>query len=300
MTHTHQHEAADHGRAFAIGMALNLSFVAIEFMAGRMSHSLALVADAGHNLGDVFSLLLAWSAAILSKRHPTPGRTFGMRRSSILASLINAVVLLFVLGAIAWDAIQRFGAPVVIQAKLVIAVATVGVLINVATATLFAAARHGDLNIRGAFLHMASDAGVSLGVLVAGLMILKTGALWIDPVVSLIIVVVVLIGTWNLLRESVNLALDAVPEGISADDIRQYFGAISSVVEVHDLHIWAMSTTEAALTAHVVMREPTRDDAFLIRVEQDLHDRFGIHHATLQIETGSGSMYPCRCRLSPL
>lgn len=298
MGHGHDHGSADYGRAFAIGIALNLAFVVIEFIYGRLAHSLALVADAGHNLSDVLALLLAWGAAVLARRHPTPGRTYGMRRSSILAALINAVVLLLAVGAIAWEAIRRFSEPNPVAGGTVIWVAMIGIVINAATALLFLSGRKGDLNIRGAFLHMAADAGVSLGVVLAGIAILATGWLWLDPTVSLAIVVVILIGTWGLLRDSINLALDAVPGGIDLDGIRQYLASLPKVVEIHDLHVWGMSTTEAALTAHLVMAEAVCDDAFLARIESELHDLFGIEHATIQMETGN-PIYPCRCRLAP-
>jgi len=280
-----------------VGIVLNLGFVVVEFIYGQLAHSLALVADAGHNLSDVLALLLAWGAMVLARRRPTPGRTYGMRRSSILAALVNAVVLLVAVGAIAWEAVRRFGAPSPVAEKTVIWVAAIGIVINAGTALLFLSGRKGDLNIRGAFLHMAADAGVSLGVVLAGVAILATGWWWLDPVVSLVIVGVILIGTWDLLRDAVNLALDAVPEGVDLPGVRQYLAGLPNVVDVHDLHIWGMSTTETALTAHLVMAEAVCDDAFLARIEGELHTLFGIEHATIQVETGNPA-YPCRCRLA--
>jgi cobalt-zinc-cadmium efflux system protein len=257
-----------------------------------------LVADAGHNLSDVLALLLAWGAVLLSRRRPTPGRTYGMRRSSILVALVNAVVLLVAVGAIAWEAVRRFSEPAPVAEQTVIWVAMIGIIINTGTALLFLSVRKGDVNMRGAFLHMAADAGVSLGVVLAGGAILVTGWGWLDPVVSLAIVVVILIGTWDLLRDSVNLALDAVPESVDLQGVRQYLAGLPKVVDVHDLHIWGMSTTETALTAHLVMTAAICDDAFFARIENELHTLFGIEHTTIQVETGNPA-YPCRCRLTP-
>jgi cobalt-zinc-cadmium efflux system protein len=290
MAHTHNrehsHGPANYGRAFALGIVLNTGFVILEATYGYWSHSLALVADAGHNLSDVLSLLLAWGAAWLAQRLPTQNRTYGFRRSSILAALINAVVLLIAIGGIAWEAIRRFGNPEPVAAGMVIWVAAVGIVINTATALLFLSGRKGDLNIRGAFLHMAADAGVSLGVVLSGIAIIVTGWTWLDPVVSLAIAVVILIGTWGLLRESVNLALDAVPKGIDMQGVQDFLARLQGVESVHDLHVWAMSTTETALTAHLIIPEATFTDEFLNQAAKDLHDRFGIEHTTLQVETG--------------
>lgn len=294
----HEHGTVNYGRVFAIAVVLNLGFVVVEFLYGQLAHSLALVADAGHNLSDVLALLLAWGAIVLARRRPTPGRTYGLRRSSILAALANAVVLLVVVGAIAWEAVRRFSVPTPVAEQTVIWVAAIGIVINTGTALLFLSGRQGDMNIRGAFLHMAADAGVSLGVVLAGVAILATGWWWLDPVVSLVIVVVILVGTWDLLRDAVNLALDAVPERVDLHGISQYLAGLPKVIDVHDLHIWGMSTTETALTAHLVMTEAVCDDAFLARVEGELHQLFGIEHTTLQIETGHPA-YPCRCRLAP-
>ncbi|HEY3742199.1 MAG TPA: cation diffusion facilitator family transporter [Bryobacteraceae bacterium] len=300
--HGHSHgggAGANFGRAFAIGVALNLSFVIIEVIYGRIANSIALVADAGHNLGDVLALMLAWAASILALRQPTPSRTYGMRRASILAALINAVVLLVTLGGIAWEAIRRLSDPTGTNGRLVMIIAAIGIVINGVTAYLFASG-HDDLNIRGAFTHMAADAVISLGVVLAGAAMLWTGWLWLDPVVSLAISVVILFGTWSLLRDSVNLALDAVPAGIDCDSVATYLGTLPCVVGVHDLHVWGMSTTEAALTAHLVMRERDGgvvENKFLAETEHELQHRFGIGHVTLQLESGDEKSTACRCSL---
>lgn len=289
MAHAHNHGPASYGRAFALGVLLNTGFVILEATYGYWAHSLSLVADAGHNLSDVLSLLLAWGAAWLAQRQPTQYRTYGFRRSSILAALVNAVVLLLAIGAIAWEAIQRFRAPEPVAAGTVMWVAAVGILINTATALLFRAGRKDDLNIRGAFLHMAADAAVSLGVVISAGLILATGWEWLDPAVSLIIVAVILIGTWGLLRESVNLALDAVPEGIDMPSVQSYLTQLPGVTSIHDLHVWAMSTTETALTVHLTIPAATFTDDFLNGTAEDLHERFGIEHTTIQVETGNAS-----------
>jgi cobalt-zinc-cadmium efflux system protein len=288
----HTHAPANFGRAFAIGVGLNLVFVAVEAAWGLRGHSLALLADAGHNLSDVLGLLLAWGAGTLSRRAPSERRTYGFRRSSTLAALFNALLLLVAVGGIAWEAVGRFSHPAPVAGGTVIWVAAVGIAINAATAFLFMSGRKGDLNIRGAFLHMAADAGVSLGVVLAGAAILATGWQWIDPVVSLIIAVVILVGTWGLLCDSVNLALDAVPEGVDVSAVRQYLEGLPEVTEVHDLHIWGMSTTETALTAHLVMPSGRPEDGFYQRAAKEMHDRFGIEHVTLQVESGNPA-HPC-------
>jgi cobalt-zinc-cadmium efflux system protein len=288
----HSHAPANFGRAFAIGIALNLSFVIAEAGFGGLAHSLALLADAGHNLSDVFGLLLAWGAIALARRRPTERRTYGLRRSSILAALFNAIILLVAVGAIAWAAIGRLLNPAPVGEEIVIWVALIGILINGFTAFLFMSGSKGDLNIRGAYLHMAADAAVSAGVVLAGFVILFTGWVWLDPVVSLIIVAVIVWGTWGLLRDSVNLALDAVPEGIEVPKVSKYLEGLPDVSEVHDLHIWAMSTTETALTAHLVRAVPSCDDALLEQASKELHDQFGIEHITLQFETGNAA-HPC-------
>ena len=290
--HEHSHAPQNYNRAFIIGIILNGGFVTIEATYGIFANSLALLADAGHNLSDVLGLVLAWGASILSRRPPTSSHTYGLRRSSILAALFNAIFLLLVTGGIAWEAVQRFRAPSSVEGSLIIGVAAVGIAINTATALLFVSGRKNDLNIRGAFLHMAADALVSLGVVLAGIAILTTGWLWFDPVVSLIIVTVIVIGTWQLLLESVNLALDGVPTGIELVAVRTYLEQVSEVSEVHELHIWAISTTETALTVHLVMPTGCPNDGFLTQLCSELHDLFAIDHATIQVETGDRS-YPC-------
>ena len=294
--HTHSHAPANYGRAFAIGVTLNLGFVIAEFFYGQASHSLALVADAGHNLGDVLSLLLAWGAMLLSRRLPSERRTYGFRRSSILASLVNAVMLLVTVGAVSWEAIKRLADPSPVGETTVIWVAAVGILVNGITAFLFMAGREHDLNIKGAFLHMASDAAVSLGVVLAGVVILFTNWYWLDPVVSLIVMAVILLGTWGLLRDSVNLALDAVPEGIEMPAVANYLRSLPGVADVHDLHVWGMSTTEAALTAHLVMPAAACEDSLLSDICSQLHNEFGIEHTTIQVERGDPA-HPCSLAL---
>jgi len=281
----HVHAPATFGSAFAIGITLNLGFVIVEVVYGIFAHSLALVADAGHNLGDVLGLLLAWGATFLARTAPTERRTYGLRSSSILAALFNAIFLLITVGAIAWEAIRRFGNPTAVEPRTVIGVAVVGIIINAATALMFMSGRKGDLNIRAAFLHMVADAAVSAGVVVAGFLIIATNWLWIDPVISLVIAAVIIWGTWGLLRDSVNLALHAVPQGIEMAKVRQYLSSLPHVTEVHDLHVWPMSTTETALTAHLVRDVDDCDCALLEQASRDLHHKFEIQHATLQFET---------------
>ena len=296
--HGHSHAAppSDHRTAFVIGIALNLAFVAAEAIFGFRASSVALIADAGHNLSDVLGLVLALTAAVLSQRRPTLRHTYGLRSSSILAALINAIVLLLSIGAVAWAAIARFGHPEPIQGRLVAWVAGVGIIVNTATALLFLNGRHGDLNVRGAFLHMATDAAVSAGVMISGLIIAVTGWLWLDSAISLVIVAMITIGTWGLLRDSLSLALDAVPPGIDPVAVDQYLRALDGVTDVHDLHIWGMSTTDVALTAHIIKPALSDDDLFLRQLCNTLHQRYGIAHATVQIERGHG---PHDCELAP-
>jgi cobalt-zinc-cadmium efflux system protein len=281
------------GRAFAIGVALNSVFVLAEAGVGLWTGSLALLADAGHNLSDVLSLLLAWGAVILARRPPTARRTYGLRKATILASLANAVLLLVAVGAISAEAIRRFSEPAPVATNLVMLTAGLGVVINGATAMLFLRGQE-DLTVRGAYLHMAADAGVSAAVVVGALLMGVTGLLWIDPSLSLLIVAVILIGTWGLLRHSVNLALDAVPHGIDPAAVREWIAAQPGVTGVHDLHIWAMSTTENAMTAHVTRADHADTDAFLHAACETLAARFNIGHATLQVETGDADA----CRLA--
>jgi cobalt-zinc-cadmium efflux system protein len=284
--HGHSHGPADFGRAFLVGTLLNLAFVLVEGGYGLASGSMALLADAGHNLSDVLSLIVAWSAATLSTRPPSRRFTYGLRKSSILAALFNATVLLGAIGAIVVEAINRFGHPQPIAGNVVMEVAAVGIVVNAATAIMFARGRKSDINVRGAFLHMAADTAVSAGVVIAGFVILKTGWLWLDPAVSILIALVVLAGTWGLLRDSVSMSLDAVPAGIDPHAVDGALGALGGVAAVHDLHIWPMSTTEIALTCHLIMPAGHPGDAFLHRTAAMLHDHFRISHATIQIETG--------------
>jgi cobalt-zinc-cadmium efflux system protein len=287
--HRHAHARKSFGFAFALGTALNLGFVVVEAVFGLLSNSTALLADAGHNLSDVLGLLVAWGASVLSQRAPTDRYTYGLRSSSILAALFNAVFLLVAVGAIALEAAQRFAAPKPVAGVTVMVVAAVGILINGATAALFASGRKGDINIRGAFLHMVADAAVSAGVVVAGALILLTGAQWIDPVVSLAICVIIVWSTWGLLTDSIRMSLAAVPPGVNPPDVRAYLEGLAGVSELHDLHIWSMSTTETALTCHLVMPAGHPGDAFLMATGRELEHRFGIGHTTIQIETSPGA-----------
>lgn len=288
----HQHAPTSFGRAFAIGITLNLSFVVIEAVYGLLAHSLSLVADAGHNLSDVLGLVLAWGASILVKRLPTQRRTYGFRRSSILVSLFNALLLLGAVGVIAWEAVVRLLHPVPVASGIVMVVAVIGIGVNGFTAWLFMAGQKHDVNIRGAFLHMASDAVISLGVVIAALVMRYTGWLWLDPVVSLGIVAVIAWGTWSLLSESLDLALDAVPRAIDPAEVESYLAALPGVIAVHDLHIWGMSTTDTALTSHLVKPDASVDDALLARINRDLLTRFKIGHVTIQFELGDVA-HPC-------
>ena len=289
------HAPANFGRAFAIGIALNTAFVLIEAGYGFVSNSTALLADAGHNLSDVLGLLVAWIAAVLSQRPPTPRLTYGLRNSSILAALANAVLLLVACGAIMLEAVQRLLNPEPVASMTVIVVAAVGIAVNGVTAWLFASGRDSDINIRGAYLHMAADAAVSAGVVAAGLVIMATGWFWLDPLVSLLIVVVIVWGTWGLLRESTAMSLAAVPSRIDPGAVRAYLTALPGVASIHDLHIWPMSTTETALTAHLVTPAGHPGDGFLTDACRQLGDRFGIGHATLQIELST----TVHCTLAP-
>jgi cobalt-zinc-cadmium efflux system protein len=281
----HTHAPANLGAAFAIGIGLNTAFVILEAIFGFASNSMALVADAGHNLSDVLGLLVAWAATILSNRAPSARFTYGLRGSSILAALFNAVFLLVTVGAIAWEAIQRLVHPEPVGGMTVMIVAGAGIFVNGITAWLFASGRKGDINIRGAYLHMASDAAVSLGVVMAGLAILFTGWTWLDALTSLIITGVIVAGTWSLLRDSMAMSLNAVPPGIDPTAVRSYLEKCNGVVQVHDLHIWPMSTTEVALTCHMVIPAGQPGDAYIMEIAHNLKEDFGIHHATMQVET---------------
>lgn len=283
----------NHGRAFAVGIVLNLAFVAVEAGYGVVAHSMALIADAGHNLGDVLALGLAWFAFRLARKPPSAQYTYGLRGSTILVALANAVLLLVISGGILWQAVMRFFVPEPVAGDTVVWIALLGIAINGGTALMFMGHGRHDANIRGAFLHMAADAGVSAGVVVAGFAITRTGWLWIDPAVSVLIVGVIIRGTWGLLREALGLALQAVPPGIDADAIRDYLVSLPEVAAIHDLHVWGMSTTETALTVHLVMPAGHPGDAWLAAISGELHDRYGVGHATLQIETGHAD-HPCR------
>jgi cobalt-zinc-cadmium efflux system protein len=293
MAHDHSHSRANFNAAFAIGIALNTVYVLFEAIFGVIGHSLALLADAGHNLSDVLGLLLAWAASAISKSVPTKRRTYGLRGSSILAALFNAIFLLVSVGAIVWEALRRFRAPADVAANTIIWVSLIGIAINTGTALMFRSGREHDLNIRGAFLHMAADAAISAGVVIAGFIILWTGSYWIDPVVSLLISAVIIWGTWDLLRESTNLALQAVPRNIETEKVERYLAQLPGVAKVHDLHIWAMSTTETALTVHLVKPDGNIDDQLLARVCDDLQHDFQIGHVTIQLECGSEA-HPCK------
>jgi cobalt-zinc-cadmium efflux system protein len=295
--HHHQHGAPRHDAAFAIGIVLNLSFVVIEAAYGSVAHSVALVADAAHNFGDVLGLMLAWGASVLARWKPSTRRTYGFRGTTILAALANAVLLLVAIGGVAWEAINRLiRPPAVVEGRTMLVVAGVGVVVNSVSALLFLRDRKNDANIRGAFLHLATDAAVSLGVVVAGAAIVRTGWVWLDPATSLAVSLVVLVGTWRLLKSSVDLALQAVPEQIDPSEVRAFLSSLPRVLEVHDLHIWAMSTTEIALTAHLVMPGNSCAPQFLHDVCKALHDRFHIGHATLQVDPEDA---PVPCALAP-
>ena len=281
----HSHAPANFGTAFAVGIVLNTAFVVVEAVYGYTSNSTALIADAGHNLSDVLGLVVAWIAVILSKRPASPRYTYGLRGSSILAALFNAVFLLIAVGAIGWEAILRLLNPEPVAEKTVMIVAAIGIVINGFTAWLFASGSKNDLNIRGAYLHMAADAAVSAGVVVAALVIMFTGWLWLDPAVSLVIVAVIVWGTWGLLRDSTAMSLDAVPSNIDPIAVRDYLEHRPGVTEVCDLHIWPMSTTEVALSCHLVIPSGYPGDAFLVEASHQLNDRFHIQHVTIQIVT---------------
>jgi len=295
VTHDHAHPPAQDGvrTAFLVAAALNIAFVVFEVVFGFRSGSLALLSDAGHNLGDVLGLLLAWGAILLARRAPSARRTYGLRRSTILAALANAVVLLIAVGAVALEAVQRLRHPGPVAAPTVIAVASLGIVVNGLSAWLLGRGRRDDLNVRAAASHLAADAAVSLGVVLTGVALVFTHWSWLDPVVSLLVSALIVGSTWGILRESLDLAMDAVPGRIDPAAVRAYLEAVPGVVEVHDFHIWAMSTTEIALTAHLVTDRATFDDDLTARIAHDLAERFGIVHPTLQWESAGGAQ-PCR------
>lgn len=285
--HGHHHPAppASFSRAFALGIGLNLAFVAVEAFYGWQINSLALLADAGHNLSDVAGLLLAWVAALAGRLQPNARHTYGWRRASILAAFANAVLLLVAMGSLALEALQRLGTPEATQGWTIITVAAMGIVVNTATALLFMRGREHDLNVRGAFLHMAADALVSLGVVIGGALYLWQGWAWLDPVISLGIAAVIVVGSWGLLRQSLHLLFDGVPPHIDLPALHAWLAARPGVTRVDDLHVWAMSTTQIALTAHLVMPAGHPGDDFLRDTSAALHERFRIDHATLQIST---------------
>jgi cobalt-zinc-cadmium efflux system protein len=292
--HDHRHGHA-HGHAHAlpagginvrmgVAVALNLIFVLVEGGFGFISNSVALIADAGHNLSDVLGLVCAWGALLLGRRRPGGKFTYGLGRSSVLAALANAVLLLLACGAIAWEAISRLGSPPPVAGRTVMMVAAIGIVLNGISAWMLHAGSHGDLNRRSAYIHMLGDAAVSAGVLLSGLLIVVTGWALLDPIVSLVIVAVILLSTWRLLRDSLTLSLDGVPASVNSSAVMSYLSRQQGVTDVHDLHIWALSTTSVALTAHLVVPDRAAEDALLISLTPDLKRRFQIQHATLQIE----------------
>jgi cobalt-zinc-cadmium efflux system protein len=284
LNHHHHHPPPDYNRAFAAGVVLNVGFVIVEAVYGMMSDSLALLTDAGHNLSDVLGLLLAWGAAALAKKRPSPRRTYGFSRATIIASVFSGLLLMGAVGAIGWEAVNRLMEPTQPAGGTIMIVAAIGVVINTVTALFFLSGKDLDLNIRGAFLHMAADAVVSLGVVISGALILFYGMNWIDPAISLLIAGVIFLSTWGLLRDSLNLAVDAVPRNVDPGAVREYLASLPGVLALHDLHIWPMSTTDTALTAHLVMDVFPDDDLFLNDVARELEIRFSIKHPTIQME----------------
>jgi cobalt-zinc-cadmium efflux system protein len=291
--HTHVHGPTNFGFAFAVGTVLNIGLVVAQFVYGIQAHSIALIADAGHNFGDALGLLLAWAAYVLARWEPTERYTYGFRSVSILAALANAAILFIATGAIVWEALRRFAEPPQVAGPTVMIVAAVAIAVNLASAWLLRGGEH-DLNIRGAFVHLLADAAVSLGVVAAGGVILLSGWYWVDPAVSLIISGVIILGTWGLLKNAMNLSLQAVPPEIEPADVREYLQTLPGVSSVHDLHVWAMSTTETALTCHLVIPNGSVGDEFINRVCEELNRRFGIAHPTIQVERGDEA-----CRLAP-
>ena len=284
-THGHPH-SHNHDRAFAVGIALNVLFVLVEAYYGWLAGSLALLSDAGHNLSDVLGLLMAWGGFYLARLRPSRKHTYGLGRATIMAAIFNALVLLVAVGGIVWEAIARFSNPVPIEGGIVMLVAAIGVIINGITAWLFMSGSKGDLNLRGAFLHMAADALVSLGVVAAAALFIWTGWTWLDPAISLVIALVILFGTWDLLRHALHLSLDGVPASIELGEVSDYLTTLPGVKAIHDLHVWAMSTSETALTVHLIMPDGQPDGDFLCRIAKALHDEFDIDHTTIQVETG--------------
>ncbi len=294
--HDHAHVPPRRDSAFALGVTLNVVFIAVEVVAGITGGSMALLADAGHNATDVLSLLLAWGATLAASRAPSQRRTYGMRRATILAALANSLLIMGAVGVIVWEAAHRLFQPSATDARVVIVVALAGVAVNTATALLFLRGRKSDLNIRAAFAHMAADAAVSGGVVASGVLLAVSGWVWVDPTVSLAIAGVIVWGTWRIMRAAFNLAMDAVPEGIDLGEVRDYLASLPGVLEVHDLHVWALSTTENALTAHLLKPASPGEDALLNEAASVLCDRFGICHITLQWERGEADVCTVQCK----
>lgn len=290
--HPHSHAPKDFGRAFAIGITLNLAFVAVETLFGFLADSIALIADAGHNLSDVLGLIVAWAGASMARRSRSPRFTFGLKKASILAALVNGLFLLLAVGAIIAEAFRRLFHPAPADGQTIIIVALVGIVINGATALQFARGRHDDINIRGAFLHMAADTAVSAAVVAAGLVIMLTGQQWVDPLMSLAVALVILWGSFGLLKEAVWMSLAGVPSGILLEEVEEALAALDGVRGVHDLHVWPLSTSETALTAHLVVPEGSSDH-LLRRARTMLHDRFHIEHCTIQVERHDA--HDCDC-----
>lgn len=293
--HGHSHAPADFGRAFAIGIGLNTIYVIVEAVIGLRIGSLGLVADAGHNASDVLALIIAWVGSVLAKRSGGSRFTYGLKRAPIIASLFNALLLFGAMAIVLWEAIERLQSPIPIEGNIIIWVTLVGLVVNFGTAMLFAKGSN-DINIRGAYLHMIADGLVTLGVLISGLLIIWTGAFWIDPAISLLIVIVVLLGTWGLFKDAIALSLDAVPNNIDLEKVRSYLQAVPNVADVHDLHIWSLSTTDTALTAHLVFEELPKSTSLLIQqVSEELHEHFEIRHSTLQFEDSDLALNCGRC-----
>lgn len=284
MSGHHHHKTGNYSKAFAIGITLNILFVILELGYGLIADSMALISDASHNFSDVLGLLLAWGATILMTKKPTLQRSYGFRRVTIMASLVSSVLLFIGMGAILWESISRIGVPQPVSGTSILIVSGIGFFINGITAFMFYSGKDRDLNIKGAYLHMLADAGVSLGVVVAGAIIIYTGWFWLDPVISIVIAIIIIIGTWDLMQESLNLIIDTVPKSIDPVSVNNYLSNLPEVKDIHDLHIWAMSTTENALTVHLVINEITDTDAFLINVSDQLSEKYGIDHSTIQIE----------------
>ncbi|KAF0141820.1 MAG: cation diffusion facilitator family transporter [Stygiobacter sp.] len=285
--HNHSHEKLDYNKTFAFAIILNVIYIIVEFVFGLRINSMALIADAGHNLSDVLGLLLAWGATYLARTLTTTTRTYGLRKSTILAAFFNAIILLIAVGAITIEAVRKFISPEPVQGTTMMVVAGIGIVINTLTALLFLKGKENDINIKGAFLHMAADAGISLGVVMAGLIITYTNWLWLDPAISLLIVFVITIGTWGLLKDSFMLSMDAVPDKINVPKVKQYLTSLPTVKDLHDLHIWGMSTTETALTAHLVVEKFPANNQLVETINSKLHDEFGIEHPTIQLELTS-------------